>query len=175
MYVSASQLKKDLSITGQSLRRWGKAGDIRTIRTPGGHFRYHVEDVQRAVGTTVVASDKATKDRRKIIYARVSSGKQKDDLKRQEEKLREHYPSHEVITDVASGINFKRKGFLRLVDSVLRGDVEELVVSHRDRLCRFAFDFVAWICDRGDTRLVVQDAHISSAEQELTEDLVSLL
>ncbi|CAM9957708.1 unnamed protein product, partial [Pylaiella littoralis] len=105
----------------------------------------------------------------------VSSSKQKDDLKRQEESFRESHPDHEIIKDIGSGINFKRRGLLRMVDSILQGNVEEVVVAHKDRLCRFAFDFLEWICKRGDTNLVVQEQVIRSTEQELTEDLVAII
>jgi predicted site-specific integrase-resolvase len=62
-----------------------------------------------------------------------------------------------------------------MVDQVLRGDVEEIVISHRDRLCRFAFDFIEWICTRSNTKLVVKDREICSAEQELSEDLMAIV
>ena len=62
-----------------------------------------------------------------------------------------------------------------MVDAVLEGSVEEVVIAHRNRLCRFAFDFLEWICKRGNTRIVVQDQVIRSSEQELTEDLVAII
>jgi hypothetical protein len=64
---------------------------------------------------------------------------------------------------------------LRLVDEILRGGVEEIVVSHKDRLCRFAFELFQWVCDQNNTSLVVQDQDIRSAEQELSEDLMAIV
>ncbi|CAN0517844.1 unnamed protein product, partial [Ectocarpus sp. 8 AP-2014] len=113
--------------------------------------------------------------RRRIAYCRVSSSKQKDDLGRQVQSFQETHPEHEIVKDIGSGINFKRKGLLRVVDAILQGHVEEIVIAHRDRLCRFAFDFLEWICKRGNTRIVVQDKVIRSSEQELTEDLVAII
>lgn len=62
-----------------------------------------------------------------------------------------------------------------MVDAILQGNVEEVVVAHKDRLCRFAFDFLEWICKRGDTNLVVQEQILRSTEQELTENLAAIV
>lgn len=172
-YVSGAVLRKEYGISNSSARRWRNTGAIKTIETAGGHYRYLLEDV-----VNVRSNTKATKgqsQRRKIAYCRVSSSKQKDDLKRQEQSFRESHPEHEIIRDIGSGINFKRRGLLRMVDAILQGNVQEVVVAHKDRLCRFAFDFLEWICKRGDTNLVVQEQILRSTEQELTEDLVAIV
>ena len=172
-YVSGATLKKEYGISNSSARRWRNNGNIKAIQTAGGHFRYLLEDVVNVRSNTKYA--KGESQRRRIAYCRVSSSKQKDDLKRQEESFKESHPNHEIIKDIGSGINFKRRGLLRMVDSILAGDVEEVVVAHKDRLCRFAFDFLEWICKRGDTNLVVQEQILRSTEQELTEDLVAII
>ena len=166
-YVSGSVLSKKYGVAKTSARRWRIAGLLRSIQTPGGHHRYLFDDI--------VAIRHRTTTGRRIAYCRVSSSKQKDDLCRQVESFKETHPEHEIIKDIGSGINFKRKGLLRMFDAVLEGRVEEVVIAHRDRLCRFAFDFLEWICKRGNTRIVVQDQVILSFEQELTEDLVAII
>ena len=172
-YVSGATLQKEYGISTSSARRWRNNGTIKTIQTAGGHFRYLLEDVVNVRSNTKYA--KGESQRRRIAYCRVSSSKQKDDLKRQEESFKESHPNHEIIKDIGSGINFKRRGLLRMVDSILSGDVEEVIVAHKDRLCRFAFDFLEWICKRGDTNLVVEEQVLRSTEQELTEDLVAII
>lgn len=62
-----------------------------------------------------------------------------------------------------------------MVEHVMRGDVEEIVVSHKDRLCRFAFELIEWVCGKHKTALVVKDHDIRSAEQELSEDLMAIV
>ncbi|CAM9693224.1 unnamed protein product [Ectocarpus fasciculatus] len=166
-YVSASVLTRKYGVSKTSARRWRLAGILRSMRTPGGHYRYLLDDI--------VAIRDRTTTRRKIAYCRVSSSKQKDDLCRQVQCFQNTHPEHEIVKDIGSGINFKRKGLLRVVDAILEGNVEEIVIAHRDRLCRFAFDFLEWICRRGNTRIVVQDQVIRSSEQELTEDLVAII
>ena len=100
---------------------------------------------------------------------------QKEDLERQVLFLKQKYPDYEVVTDVGSGLNFKRKGFRRVLESVLSNSVSEIVVAHRDRLCRFGFELVQWICDKSDTKLVVLEQTSLSPTEELTKDLLSII
>ena len=94
-------------MSSATLRRWARVGKIKSKRTKGGHRRFWVEQSIR-VG---------------VCYCRVSSSKQKDDLRRQVAAKREAYPGHEVIEDIGSGINFRRKGLNSLLERVLRGTV----------------------------------------------------
>jgi len=156
---------KHLGVSSSTLRRWDKEGRIASIRTHGNHRRYDESDLlqQPAAG------------RKSYAYCRVSSLQQKADLERQKQAMQEAYPHHEIISDIGSGLNFKRKGLLRMVDEIVRGDVEEVVVSHRDRLCRFAFELIEYLCNQNSTKLVVKNQEISSAEQELSEDLMAIV
>jgi predicted site-specific integrase-resolvase len=158
---------KVLGVHHSSLQKWAEEGAIKFIRTPSGHRRYDVEDFLRS---------KNSDQRRKVCYCRVSSRKQSDDLGRQVEFLRTRYPKHEIIEDIGSGLNFKRKGFIALLESVCGGNVEEIVVAHRDRLCRFGFELVQWLAERNNCKLVVLDAdEKKSLHQELVEDLLSII
>lgn len=156
---------KQFGVSRSTLKRWEREGRICTHRTHGNHRRYD--------GNNILDSNPS--QRKLYAYCRVSSQKQKDDLERQKTAMQEAHPTHEIVTDIGSGLNFKRKGLLRMVDDILRGDVEEVVVSHRDRLCRFAFDFFEWLCQRNNTRLVVKNQEIRSAELELSEDLMAIV
>ena len=112
----------------------------------------------------------------KIVYARVSSYKQRDDLERQVELLKHNYPSHTVIQDIGSGINFKRKGLQTLLERCLLREIEEVVVAHKDRLCRFGFDLIKHIVEAAGGRIIVLDEEVhKSTEQELAEDLLSII
>ena len=84
--------------------------------------------------------DQQVTGKRSYIYARVSSAKQKGDLDRQIQDLQEAYPGHIVIRDIASGVNFKRKGLQTILEHVLSGLVNEVVVMRRDRLARIGAD-----------------------------------
>lgn len=81
-----------------------------------------------------------------------------------------------VITDVKSGMNFDRDGLTELIQLVVKGDVETIVVENKDRLCRFGFELFERFCKYFKTKvLVVNDLTEKSYEQELTEDLISII
>jgi len=115
------------------------------------------------------------KAKRVVLYARVSSREQKPDLERQIARLVNLYPGAEVVGEVGGGLNFKRPKFLALLERVRAGDVGTIVVAHRDRLCRFGFEFVEWYCRQyGCEILVLDDDHLSP-QQELVEDILTIL
>ena len=102
-----------------------------------------------------------------------------DNLSRQIEFVKSKhlgYASYEFISDIASGINFKRKGLSTILDACLQGNVGEIVVAHRDRLCRFGFDLLKLIVEKqGGKITVINDDIHKSTEQELSEDLLSII
>lgn len=165
-FLSLKSIKKKYNLSRTTLLSWEKKGKIEVIKTPSGHRRYKIDKVFGGA---------LNPQKRKIAYCRVSSPKQKKDLLSQKNFMAEKYPEHEIFSDIGSGINFKRKSFRKMVQLVLQGSVEELVVSHRDRLCRIAFSFFEWLCAEHDTKLVVQNQDIRSAEEELTDDLLSII
>jgi len=165
-FLSLKTIRKKYNLSRTTLLSWEKKGTIEVIKTPSGHRRYKIDKVFGGA---------LTSKRRKIAYCRVSSPKQKKDLQSQKTFMQEKYPEHEIFSDIGSGINFKRKSFRKMVQLVLQGSVEELVVSHRDRLCRIAFSFFEWLCTEYNTKLLVQDHDIRSAEEELTDDLLSII
>ncbi len=87
--------------------------------------------------------------------ARVSTRPQKADLSRQVERLSTLYPGAEVIKEVGGGLNLRRKGLITLLGRVLRGDIGIIVVAHKDRLARFGFDIIEWLCEQFDCKIVV--------------------
>ena len=164
MYITSKNACEHFGIHANTLRKWADDGKISHIRSPSGQRLYDVSSVGKKIDT-----------RTKICYARVSSASQKEDLERQVLFLKQKYPDYEVVNDVGSGLNFKRKGFRRVLESVLSNSVSEIVVAHRDRLCRFGFELVQWICDKSDTKLVVLEQTSLSPTEELTKDLLSII
>lgn len=164
MYVTTKKAVKILGIHPNTLREWARNGKIEYIRTVGKHRLYNVESFINKSG-----------DGRRVCYCRVSSKKQRDDLEQQVKYMRERFPQHEVIEDIGSGINFKRKGLLALLESADSGNIKEVVVAHRDRLSRFGFDLIKWIIEKHDGRIVVLDEMCLSPEQELVNDIVSII
>jgi predicted site-specific integrase-resolvase len=167
-YVCGAEIKKILGVADATLREWADTGKIKSFRTPGGQRRYEISEMFKA--PTAI-----TKPKNGIVYARVSSGKQRDDLDRQIAFLRIKYPDHIVITDIASGINWKRKGLKTILELANKGDIYEVVVAARDRLCRFAFELIEHILSINSVRITVLDAAEMSPEQELSDDLLSIV
>lgn len=170
-FITTKKAKEMLQISVKTLRVWDKEGKIRTIRTPSNMRRYNLEDIQNIIG-----SSSSSEEKQKICYCRVSSRKQMDDLKRQQDFFREKYPDHILVTDVGSGLNWKRKGLKTLLDRAMLGNISEIVVAHRDRICRFAFELLEWIFVRNGVTLVVLDEEKEhSSDKELTDDILSII
>jgi predicted site-specific integrase-resolvase len=111
------------------------------------------------------------------LYVRVSTKKQLEDLSRQLDYVkRPEYVDYTVITDVGSGINFKRKGLSTILESCLQGTIGEIVIAHKDRLCRFGFDLIEQLVTKSGGRItILNHQEDRTSEQELTEDLLSII
>jgi putative resolvase len=170
-FVTNREAVRLTGLTGPTLRVWAKSGKVVTYTTPSGQFLYNTKCLQ-----TLIGSFSNVEEKKKIIYCRVSSRKQLPDLDRQVENLRERFPLHELVTDCASGINFNRKGLQSILDYAIQGNLAEVVVAHKDRLSRFAFDLIKWIIEfKGGKVIVLDDSAGKSTEQELAEDLLSIV
>jgi len=168
-YYRPEDVCRILKITSRTLARWNKEGKINSIRTEGNHRRYLKKDIDnRRLDTN--------KTRKRICYCRVSTAGQKEDLFRQVQFFKLNYPDHTIVTDNGSGINFKRKGFKTILESAINGNIEEVVVTHKDRLCRFGFDLIEGIIkDHSNGRIVVLNQEKTSPEKELVDDLISII
>lgn len=114
-----------------------------------------------------------------IGYCRVSSYKQKDDLERQVDSVKTYLLAKgyqfEMITDIGSGINYTKKGLLSIIDRVMQGNVEKIVVLYKDRLIRFGFELLEHICKVHDTTIEIIDQTEKSEQEELVEDLIQII
>jgi putative resolvase len=164
-YYPLRKTIKKLNLHPNTLRRYADENKIKSIRNVGGQRLYAVDDFLRSKGSSYT-----------VCYCRVSSSKQRDDLLRQIEKLKQIYPKAEVIQDIGSGLNFKRKGMYSLLERLMQGDKLKVVVSHRDRLARFGYDIFKFLVERNGGEIVVLDNYVStSREAELTADLMAIL
>lgn len=163
-YLPSRKAAEVLGIHPNTLRKWADSGKIKHIRTASGQRRYDVRDY---LGKN--------RDMQTVCYCRVSSSKQKDDLQRQVEYLQNRFPEAEIVKDIGSGINFKRKGLRAVLERAINGDKLRLVSAHRDRLARFGFDLIKWIIEKSDGELVVLNESDLSPEQELIQDLLTIL
>ncbi|XDF44993.1 IS607 family transposase [Saccharolobus solfataricus] len=155
-----------LGISYATLREYVKKGYIKPVILQSGKWRFREEDVEKLMGII--------RKRKVILYARVSSSTQKDDLVNQVKYLEEQVKEYDqVITDVGSGLNMKRKGFLKLLRMILNNEVSRVVVAYPDRLVRFGFEILEEVCKAHGCEIVVLNQE--DKEEELVEDLVSIL
>lgn len=165
MYVRPKEACKHFNVCDQTLRTWASTGKISFITTEGGHRRYLLS-----------TPDKPPEpEELKIIYSRVSSKKQQTDLCRQTEFLKQHHPTHKIISDIGSGLNFNRKGFKRILEGVFNGNIKQVVVAKRDRFTRFGYDLFEWIFHHHGATLICLDSNQEDPQHELTEDLMSII
>ena len=173
MYLSINKVAKQLNKSAQTLRNWEKTGElIPAYKTKSGYRYYTKEQINKLLGVE-------EKERVTIGYCRVSSRKQQDDLERQTENMRSYLCAKgykfEIITDIGSGINYNKTGLNILLDKVIKGEVDKIVILHKDRLLRFGFELVEEICKRYGTSIEVVDNTPKTEEQELVEDLVQII
>jgi putative resolvase len=163
-YLPSRKASELLNVHPNTLRSWAKQGKIDHIVTETGQRRYNIS---KLLGKPANYTG--------VCYCRVSSPKQRDDLERQVECLRSHYPNYEIIKDMGSTLNGKRKGLRSLLEKVLAGDKLEVVVVHRSCLARFNFDLLEWLIEQNGGRIVVLNQTVYDYEAELTADLLTLL
>jgi predicted site-specific integrase-resolvase len=117
---------------------------------------------------------------RLIAYCRVSSAAQKPDLANQRKVLEEFVVAKglanvEFIEEVGGGLNFKRKRFLELMDAIGRQEVKTLILAHRDRLTRFGFEWFEHFARSNGCELLVLNQERLSPEQEMVQDLMTIV
>jgi len=180
-YITAAKIKATFGICSSTLRNWAQEGKVSVVRFGGNDKRlYHkgqIEGLFRGYRPKSAEAREAVEEKKiKVCYARVSSAPQRDDLERQVKDLEQAYPGHEIVRDVGSGINWKRPGLISILDRAMRGDIQEVVVAHRDRLCRFAFELLEHVLVRSGCKIVVQHQDdVTSNERELKDDLLAIL
>jgi predicted site-specific integrase-resolvase len=168
-YLTPQEVKKRFGYHPRTLAEWADLGKIDCIRSPGGHRKYPLS----AFVEIQVPENKET--RTMVSYARVSTRTQLDDLSSQIKYLSEHYPNNLLIKDIASGMSWKRKNFLKLMTRVANNEISAIVVAHKDRLCRFGFEFVEWFCSLHECKIIVLNNAKLSPHEELMQDFMSIM
>ena len=166
------KVAKMLGVSRVTVIRWIKQGKIKAVRI-GKEFRIPESEVKRLLKGKITNTA--------IIYARVSSSDQKGDLERQIEYLKEYcsakgYNVVNVLTDIASGLNEKRRGLKKLLDYVINGEIDVVVISYKDGLTRFGFRYLEEFFNSHGVRIeVVFGEEPKDLRQELIEDLIAIV
>ena len=161
-YVTPSEAAQHYGVSINTLRRWDQQGKLDSIRTQGNQRRFCIQGQD-------------PKSKPTVCYARVSTHSQRDDLDRQAEFLRSKYPNAEIVSEVGSGLNFKRRKFIKVLERIYSSNISSFVVAYPDRAVRFGFPLLEWLCKQGGVKLVVLNERKLSPQQELVEDILSIL
>ena len=157
--------------TPATLRRWEETGELIPARKTKGGTRYYAVNDLMALGDV---------DAPTIGYARVSSHDQKNDLTRQSELLAAFCAAkgwrYEVISDLGSGMNYRKKGLKRLLEMIMRRQMRRLVIAHKDRLLRFGAELVFALCEvQGIEIVIINKGDEPTFEEELAQDVLEII
>lgn len=173
-YYSIHEFSKLVCVSAQTLRNWDKCGKLHPHHTSTNGYRYYSEEQYNQV-----VNIRPNIERKIIGYCRVSSQKQKDDLSRQIDNMKQYLIAKgqpfEVITDIGSGINYKKAGLQEIIRRIIRNEVSKVVVLFKDRLVRFGFELIEFIAGLYNCEIEIVDTTEKSEEQELVEDLVQIV
>ena len=153
-YLPGKKAAALLGIHQNTLRKYADRGIIPSFKTASGQRRYDVD-----------AYLNQPPDIQTVCYCRVSSNEQKDDLQRQVLSMQEQFPHATIITDVAGGLNWQRKGLVSILERLHRGDKLQIVVAHRDRLARFGFELIQWLVERNGGAVLVLNHRTQAPNQ----------
>lgn len=164
-----------LGVSVKTLQRWDRENILKAYRTPTDRRYYTYDQYLQFKGIDIASDERAT-----VIYARVSTRNQVDDLKNQVEFLRTYCNSKgiivdSVIEDYGSGLNYNRKKWNGLLDAVMEQKIKTIVITHKDRFVRFGYDWFEKFCSKFNTKILVVNNEDLSPQEELVQDIVSIL
>ncbi len=172
--IKIGEAARILGVTPQTLRRWERMGQIAPEKITEGGTRYY--DVSRLLGV----SAKGIEPSLTYAYARVSSHDQKEDLQRQKQALATYCIAHgwncEVLADLGSGMNYKKRGLKNLIDAILSKKIKRLVLTHKDRLLRFGSELIFTLCEIHNVEVVIiNQGEDLSFEEDLAKDVLEII
>ena len=164
-----------VGVSVKTLQRWDREGILKAYRTPT-ERRYYTHAQYLSFMGAGAKNDQGEV----VIYARVSTRNQKDDLQKQVDFLRTFCNARGMIVDnciedFGSGLNYNRKKWNQLLDDVIDGKIKTIVISSKDRFTRFGYDWFEKFCLKFDTSIIVVNNDALSPNEELVEDIISIL
>ena len=170
-----SEFAKRVGKSSSTLRRWDREGRFLAKRGPGGQRYYDEADVRKAL-----MIEPQDQDKKVLVYCRVSSKGQADDLKSQVSAMQMFclgagIAVDEWVEEIAGGMNFKRKKFMAIMERIEHGEIKEMVIAHKDRLVRFGFEYFATFAQQHGCIIIVANQEHLSPQQEMVEDLMSII
>ncbi|HHQ3780422.1 TPA: IS607 family transposase [Streptococcus pneumoniae] len=163
-----------IGVSVPTLQRWDREGVLKAHRTPTNRRYYTKEQYLKYINEPI-------ENQRKVIgYLRVSSRNQIDDLENQKQFIKQFCNAKGIVVydymmDIGSGLNYKRKNWNELLDQVMNNEIETIYITYKDRFIRFGYEWFENLCHKHDTKIVILNDKDSSPQQELVEDLISII
>lgn len=176
MYISIGKLARLAGVSISTLRRWDDDNYLKSdYRTRGNHRRYNYKSILQFLGIV-----KEENEINVVIYARVSSSKQKEDLKRQIKLLEDHADKKgwniiRIYSDIGSGLNDTRKNLLKLVKDIPTSPIKYVLCTYRDRLARFGKSLLDEFCKIYDIEILEVQSRVETEEEGLVQSVIAIL
>jgi excisionase family DNA binding protein len=172
--ITIGEAAKLSGVSVTTLRRWEEDGKLVPERTAGNQRRYWLSQINPSLVR------KQLDVKLTVAYARVSSHDQKEDLERQKQVLELYCATQgwefELISDLGSGMNYRKKGLKKLLDDIIEDRVGRLVITHKDRLLRFGAELVFAICEAKEVEvLILNKGEDTSFEEDLAHDVLEMI
>ena len=169
--VKIGEAARLLGTEPATLRKWEKTGELLPARKTKGGTRYY--DVAELLGLNNESAPT-------LCYCRVSSHDQKSDLDRQQDMLEAYCAAKgwrtQVIRDLGSGMNYRKKGLNDLLELIMKRQIKRLVISHKDRLLRFGSELIFALCEiQGIEIVIIHQGEQPSFEEELASDVLEII
>ena len=165
-----------LGVTLQTLRNWTNRGYLDAVIGKGGHRRFRRSEVERIMEL----DERGGSIKKCLLYCRVSTSIQKENLERQIERLTSFALSNGfliegIYNDIARGMNFKRRGLLKLLEYCQKHHVNTVIIEYKDRLARCGGDLLNEFLGSFGTELMIVNAADSDYTQELIDDMIAII
>lgn len=170
--LSIGKFAKTVGVTTTTLRRMHQSGELIPAHISNGGTRYYSTEQLKLFQSS-------NNERIVIGYCRVSTPSQKDDLETQVQNVKSYMYAKgykfDIIKDIGSGINYKKKGLKELINRIENNEVSKVVILYKDRLIRFGFELIEYLCEINNVEIEVIDNSECSKEKELTDDLIQII
>jgi predicted site-specific integrase-resolvase len=163
-----------LGVSRVTLQKWDREGKLVANRNETNRRYYTDEQINNFLRKPRIELNRI------VAYCRVSSPNQRPDLKNQRKCLEEFCKASGIanvdyLEEIGGGLNFNRPVFLEIIHEITVGRISKLIVAHKDRLCRFGFELIKNLCDLNNCELLVVNVEKLSPEQEMVQDLMTII
>lgn len=170
---SVGEFAKLVGVSVSTLQRWDREKILIANRTPTNQRQYTQDHLN-------LFFENLNSDRKNVLYCRVSSPRQKDDLQSQIKAMESFclvsgIILSETITEIGGGMNLSRPKFRMLIKELLDGKIDTIIVAHKDRLMRFGFELFEYLCDLHGVKIVIANQESLSPQEEMIQDLLAIV